>query len=140
MEQNPLFGIGFAEFDRPAWMISSSVDNHWLLLAIRFGALPSFIIFGVALTAVILLCNRTRTASELDRKAYVGLAIALSLMVVLGFSVAFFGGAVYWLYMLIAIAISLSLTPSTSRLKRVRFALAQDVHSPTHPAELAGQS
>lgn len=35
--RNPLFGIGLNEWERPAWMISGSVDNFWLLNAMRYG-------------------------------------------------------------------------------------------------------
>jgi hypothetical protein len=34
---NPIFGIGFNEWSKPAWMHGSSLDAFWLLLAIRFG-------------------------------------------------------------------------------------------------------
>ncbi|MEL6677596.1 MAG: O-antigen ligase family protein [Pseudomonadota bacterium] len=40
---NPLFGIGFNDWVRPAWMISGSVDNFWLLIAMRSG-LPGVIL------------------------------------------------------------------------------------------------
>ena len=33
---NPLFGIGFNDWPRPAW-VTASIDNFWLLTAIRYG-------------------------------------------------------------------------------------------------------
>ena len=39
--QNPLFGLGFKDWERPSWMHSASVDNFWLLAAMRYG-LPGF--------------------------------------------------------------------------------------------------
>lgn len=41
---HPLFGIGYGEWERPDWM-PSSVDNFWLLMAMRYG-LP--VIAGIA--------------------------------------------------------------------------------------------
>ena len=39
--QHPLYGIGWNDWVRPAFMKSGSVDNFWLLTAMRFG-LPGF--------------------------------------------------------------------------------------------------
>lgn len=49
--KNPLFGLGFNDWERPHWM-GASVDNFWLLLAMRHG-LPT-IIFLIAATFLIL--------------------------------------------------------------------------------------
>lgn len=38
---NPVFGIGLNDWVRPIWMLTPSVDNFWLLTAMRFG-LPAF--------------------------------------------------------------------------------------------------
>jgi len=48
--RNPVFGIGLNEWTRPAWM-SGSMDNFWLVQAVRHG-LPGavFIMLAVALT------------------------------------------------------------------------------------------
>jgi len=44
----PLFGIGFNEWARPAWM-PGSIDNFWLLLAVRHGlAAPILFFVGLA--------------------------------------------------------------------------------------------
>ncbi len=51
---NPWFGIGLAEWDRPAWMASSTVDAFWLVIAMRSG-IPSFLI----LAAAIVLLGRS---------------------------------------------------------------------------------
>jgi len=37
VEGHPIFGIGQREFNRPWWMHSASVDNFWLLTAMRYG-------------------------------------------------------------------------------------------------------
>lgn len=39
--QNPVFGIGLNDWVRPVFMYSSSVDNFWLLAAMRYG-IPGF--------------------------------------------------------------------------------------------------
>ncbi len=39
--ENPLFGLAFHEWKRPYWM-PPSIDNYWLVIAVRFG-LPALI-------------------------------------------------------------------------------------------------
>lgn len=47
--RNPIFGIGFNDWDRPDWMHSGSMDNFWLVTAVRYG-IPGFLLllFAVA--------------------------------------------------------------------------------------------
>ncbi len=48
---NPILGIGLGEWDRPTWMISSTVDAFWLVTAMR-GGIPGFLIL---VCAIVLL-------------------------------------------------------------------------------------
>lgn len=48
---NPIFGIGLEDWVRPHWM-GSSVDNFWLLIAMRHG-LPAAIFLGLAMFFMI---------------------------------------------------------------------------------------
>lgn len=45
---NPLFGIGLAEWDRPAWMVSSTVDAFWLVILMRTG-IPALLLIVLAI-------------------------------------------------------------------------------------------
>lgn len=45
--RNPLYGIGFYEWTRPAWMHSASMDNFWLVQAVTFG-IPGFLTIALA--------------------------------------------------------------------------------------------
>lgn len=38
---NPIFGIGLNDWVRPSWMHSGSMDNFWLVMAVRYG-IPGF--------------------------------------------------------------------------------------------------
>lgn len=42
---NPIFGIGLNDWERPIWMRSSSMDNFWLVIAVRYG-FPGLILLG----------------------------------------------------------------------------------------------
>ncbi len=108
--KNPWFGLGYADWERPGWM-SDSVDNFWLLAAMRFGVIVPFLIFFALALAIVLLAKRSTYASPVDRRAYRGMAIAL---VVFGFgatSVALWGAAVVWFFMLMGLAVSISSGP-----------------------------
>lgn len=47
----PFFGIGLGEWERPPWM-SSSMDNFWLLTAVRYG-IPAFIFLAASIFLAI---------------------------------------------------------------------------------------
>ena len=47
---NPIFGIGLNDWFRAPWMVSGSVDNFWLLTAMRYG-LPAVIFLIIAVLA-----------------------------------------------------------------------------------------
>ncbi len=48
----PIFGIGQREFRRPWWMHSASVDNFWLLTAMRYGIPGTLLMIGGFLIGV----------------------------------------------------------------------------------------
>ncbi|WKL39822.1 O-antigen ligase family protein (plasmid) [Sinorhizobium meliloti] len=46
---HPILGIGLTEYARPSWMGSASVDNFWLLIAIRHGIPAVVLMLGSCL-------------------------------------------------------------------------------------------
>ena len=104
--EHPWFGIGFTSYSRLDWM-GPSVDNHWLLIAIRFGALPAILSIVVIIAALVRLAISTRGLEETERKMRVAIAASLLIVFILGFTVSFFGGVQAWFYMLIGLAISI---------------------------------
>ena len=54
---NPLFGIGFAIHDKPAWL-TDAIDAHFLLLALRFGLIPPVLLalgVGVVMFTAVMV-------------------------------------------------------------------------------------
>ena len=49
---NPIFGLGLNDWARPTFMYTSSVDNFWLLQAMRFG-LPGFFFLVIGYIALL---------------------------------------------------------------------------------------
>ena len=80
---HPLFGLGLADWARPDWMQHDSVDNFWLLMAMRYG-IPAFVFIALAFAAVFATMMRARPAlraAGMYRDAHVfsliGLTIAM---------------------------------------------------------------
>ena len=73
--RNPLFGIGYGEFDRPWWM-HASVDNFWLLIAMRHG-LPAFFLFAAAILLIMYKIGRQRIVDPEIAACRTGLLISL---------------------------------------------------------------
>lgn len=48
--QNPVFGLGLNDWVRPAFMRSGSMDNFWLVVAVRYG-IPGFSLLAAAYLA-----------------------------------------------------------------------------------------
>lgn len=61
---HPLFGLGLGDWERPAWMYSASVDNLWLVFAMRHG-IPGFLFLILGyLSALILIIRSTPPDQE----------------------------------------------------------------------------
>ena len=75
VENNPIFGIGFRDWPRPRWM-SASVDNFWLLIAMRHGV-PALLMFAAAIVLIMLRSARQTMIDPLDRACRAGYLTAL---------------------------------------------------------------
>ena len=51
--QNPIFGIGLNDWIRPPFMHSGSIDNFWLVIALRYGV-PGFVLFAATYLSGLL--------------------------------------------------------------------------------------
>ncbi len=56
---HPIFGLGMGNWVRPGWMASSSVDNFWLLMAMRHG-IPGFLFIALTFLATIIGLARAK--------------------------------------------------------------------------------
>lgn len=104
---NPVFGIGFADWVRPAWM-PPSVDNYWLLIAMQYGVLEALLRFSVPFAAACLVARYSSNLSEPDQSLLRGLAISLMLFTLLGFSVALWNNTQAWFNIVTGAAVSLA--------------------------------
>lgn len=109
--EHPWFGIGYADWERPAWMVQS-MDNHWLLISVRFG-LPASVAIGLAtFLAVIMLMRKSLRSPPADADCERGVIIALLIYALGMISVALWLAVQVWFFILIAIAVSLAQAPA----------------------------
>ena len=105
--RTPIFGNGYNYWPRPHWMTNSSVDNHWLLLAMVHG-LPALVLFASSLLYAFFAVNHIKLFgdTELDRMrlawtlALIGFCMSASTVAIWGeiqmFFMLLFGGG-FWL-------------------------------------------
>lgn len=104
---NPWFGIGYADWQRPVWM-SSSMDNYWLIMAVRFGA-PASILIGVAtVLAIIMMMRKTLTANPVDAELQKGVIISIAVFALGMISVSLWLAAHVWYFVLLGLTVSLA--------------------------------
>ena len=104
---NPIFGINFEDWTRPFWM-TDSIDNHWLLTAMRSG-LPSVVIIFALLFIIAyrLYFRRKKYQDPLGRSLMLGWILGMSALFLGGWTVAFFGKMFPALFFLIGIGAAL---------------------------------
>ncbi len=117
--RHPLFGIGFGDWIRAPWM-SDSMDNFWLLTAVRYG-LPALIFLVAAIVVLAVRQARvTRRDTELNRHRMAWLTIIISLSVS-GITVHFWNSLFAYFFFLIGTGAWL-VYPPRRRSTRVRSA------------------
>lgn len=90
---NPWFGIGYSQWDRPSWMFGDSVDAHFLLLAMRHGLIvPVLLLAGIAYGMIKLGLIQTGLTPR-DKAFMIGVNITLFLYLIVGQTVNYFGSA-----------------------------------------------
>lgn len=112
VQAHPLFGIGYADYVRPGWMVSPSVDAHWLVLAMRFGVLPAVLLLAALVLALASLAGAMRDTAEVDGALCRGLAMALSVLGLLMSTVHLWGGLNAWFMLLLGAAVSFAQRPA----------------------------
>lgn len=109
--KSPWIGIGFESYERPAWMHTDSVDNYWLLHAMRYG-IPSMacMLVGVFWAVVRLgMTKRDPQAGSLyGRRLEVGLCISLIVTYFSLISSAPWGADMAWIVILTGAAVGLA--------------------------------
>ncbi len=85
---NPWFGIGLGDWERPWWMVSSTVDAFWLVIAMR-GGIPTFLLLAVAIVLITraVVKNQSKLADPTARRLVAGWLISLIALSLIGCTV-----------------------------------------------------
>lgn len=94
----PVFGIGLNEWERAPWM-STSMDNFWLLTAVRYG-LPAFIFLAAALAVQFYQLSQTSVTGQ-TAEYRKGWCISLVAMIIAGCTVHFWTALYCFFFMMI---------------------------------------
>lgn len=105
---NPWFGIGYADYVRPDWMPTRSVDNYWLGLAMQFGIVPPVLVALATALAVFQVAKSALSGALADRRFRRGISIAIAVFALGLISVSIWLSAQVWYYMLVGMAATLA--------------------------------
>ena len=76
---SPWIGIGLADWKRPEWMYSSSIDAFWLVIMMRTG-IPAMVLLGLALILLVRQVHNSKTATAALPTHYVKTGWTISLL------------------------------------------------------------
>ncbi len=85
---HPLTGIGLADWDRPWWMISQTVDAFWLVMTMRTG-IPTIILIAIALACLAIAVGKATKdrRNRARRNIATGWLISFAALILIGFTV-----------------------------------------------------
>ena len=92
---NPIFGLGLRDWVRPAWMVAS-LDNFWLLVAMRYGYPGIFLYLGAFLLLLWQL-GTAKSLSALTTDIRRGVLISLGGVMIAAITVSLWGPIYSWL-------------------------------------------
>ncbi len=135
---SPWIGIGLAEWNRPAWMVSSTVDAFWLVTAMRSG-IPSFLLLacaiGLLVRAVVLRGCRTR--DEAVRRLSKGWMISLIALCLVGTTVHFWNVLHAYFFFFLGLAGWIANPARSKAASKAKVADGQGPHARHQAAYLA---
>lgn len=98
--EHPWFGIGFADWVRPSWMHSTSMDNFWLVNMVRYG-LPSFLLMAAGGILLMLAVMRQANLSEPAKLMRTGWGFSMIGLIIGGCTVHFWNQSHVWFFFLL---------------------------------------
>ncbi len=110
--ENPWFGIGYGDWDRPEWLHSDSFDWFWLILGLRFGIPAAVLILGATLLAIAMLAIKSQSFPPSESRLLRGVAISLAVFSLGLNSVSLWMSSLAWFFMLLGLTVTLATQPS----------------------------
>lgn len=105
---NPVFGIGKNDWIRPLWMISDTIDNFWLKIAMQFGFPAVILLILCVLLITFKLTRKMKVSlSKEFQMSCRGWLISIISLSIVGCTVDFFGSNHVYFYFLLGIGAAL---------------------------------
>ena len=98
--EHPFLGIGFNDWVRPTWMISTSMDNFWLVNMVRYG-LPAFALLAFGILALFLPINRTKGETKSIALMKTAWSFTIVGLIVAGCTVHFWNSLYSWFFFIL---------------------------------------
>lgn len=92
---HPLFGIGFADWARPKWMYSSTIDMFWVVNPLRYGMPAGFLIMTAFFSGYFAISAK-KGLDERHAACRTAFLIVLTAFFMVGWTVHFWGAAYAW--------------------------------------------
>ncbi|MGE0699285.1 MAG: O-antigen ligase family protein [Hyphomicrobiaceae bacterium] len=84
---NPLLGLGLNDWERPLWMVSSTIDAFWLVITMRTG-IPAFLLLAMGIVLVVRGVNAGLGRSDRrSRRMATGWIISMLALILVGCTV-----------------------------------------------------
>ncbi|MBW9113738.1 O-antigen ligase family protein [Rhizobium cauense] len=96
---HPFFGIGLGDWARPAWM-GDSVDNFWLLMAMRHG-LPGLLLIVLSMLSICFAIAKTKGSSPQVDDCRTSYLICMVAFAFVGSTVHFWVAAYAWFFFIV---------------------------------------
>lgn len=98
--EHPWIGIGFADWVRPSWMHSTSMDNFWLVNMVRYG-FPSFLLLAGGVLALMYAVKQQANLTEPAKLMRTGWAFSMIGLIIAGCTVHFWNSLYVWFFFLL---------------------------------------
>jgi hypothetical protein len=92
---HPMLGIGLADWERPRWMVSDSVDNFWLLTAMRHG-IPALVLLLGSCIYTMVAVTTAKSADRMVEICRVAYLISIITFLFVGVTIQFSHGIYAW--------------------------------------------
>jgi O-antigen ligase len=130
---HPFFGIGFADWQRPKWLFRDSIDNFWLVTAVRYG-IPALAFLLLACLSIVISVARSDQRTDGLKEYRVAYLICISAYFVVGTTVHFWGATYVWFMFLLGSGVWLLDAGTSEDGGSAQGECRQDVGRSRHPA------
>lgn len=135
---HPFFGIGIADWSRPEWL-SDSIDNHFLLVALRYG-IPALLLL---VAAIIVICRRLSLVNASNQpplfsQLRIGWGLMIVALILGGLTVTYFGRMQSLLALYLAIGSCLAAVPTITGAVRSNRSPVPDGSLAASPRRVSG--